>query len=89
MRIWLACEVRGGPFPDERIIHVRGSQGGDWHGFVNVRQLKTGVNSGQDRVQGLVLAVEKNHLVVGIEGQTPTTSQTLQTDPSSVEYGSI
>jgi len=88
MSIWLPCEVRGGPFPDERIAYVKSTRG-EWFGFVNVAELKEGVISGKDRVRGVVLALRSDHIVVGIEGQSPTTSKSIHADPSSIEYGAV
>ena len=38
-RLWLPCEVKPGPFTDERRVLVHG-EGGNWMGFVNVRWLQ-------------------------------------------------
>ena len=86
--IWLPCEVRRGPFPDERIVYVKTTRG-EWFGFVNVKELKNKVASGQDFVRGVVLAVGSDHIVVGIEGQSPTTSSSMQADPLLIEHGTF
>ncbi len=86
--IWLPCEVRGGPFPDERIVYVK-SKLGEWFGFVNVKELKNKTQSGKDYVRGVVLGVSSDHIVVAIEGQSPTTSNSLQADPSFIEHGAF
>ena len=39
MVVWIPCEVRGGPFPDERRVYV-GTEIGEWFGFVNISQLE-------------------------------------------------
>jgi hypothetical protein len=38
-RIWIPCEVKPGPFSDERMVRVQ-SQAGEWLGFVDVSLLK-------------------------------------------------
>ena len=86
--IWLLCEVRKGPFPDERLIHVQGTRS-EWVGFVNANQLKEKVVNGQGYVRGVVLATGSQHIVVGIEGQSPTTSNSLQADPSLIKHGTF
>jgi len=88
MTIWLPCEVRKGPFPDERIAYVKTTRG-EWFGFVNAKELKNKVPSGKDFIRGIVLAVSSDHIVVGIEGQSPTTSNSLRADPSVVEHGAF
>jgi len=34
-RIWIPCEVKPGPFSDERMVRVQ-SQAGEWLGFVGL-----------------------------------------------------
>ncbi len=88
MIVWLPCEVRGGPFPDERRVFVP-SELGDWFGFVNVSELKNKAKEGPDQVKAFVLAVESDRVVVGINGQSPA-SKTLSTQPSFIqEYGAL
>jgi len=38
-RIWIPCEVKPGPFSDERMVRVQ-SRAGEWLGFVDVSLLK-------------------------------------------------
>jgi hypothetical protein len=86
--VWIPCEVRGGPFPDERMVHVDTGMS-EWFGFVNVSELKNKVATGKDSVRCVVLAVERDYLVVGIEGQSPTTSGSIQAQPSFIEHGAV
>jgi|SRR5579862_3541215 len=88
MVVWLRCEVRRGPFPDERLVHVDTGIS-EWIGFVNVSELKEQVATGEGRVRAIVLAVEERYVVVGIEGQSPTTSGSIQAQPSFIEHGAV
>lgn len=38
-RIWIPCEVKAGPFSDERMVRVE-SDAGEWLGFVDESLLK-------------------------------------------------
>ena len=44
--VWVPCEVRGGPFPDERMVYIE-SKVGEWFGFVNVSELEIGFREGK------------------------------------------
>ena len=61
-RVWLPCEVRSGPFVDERKVLIVDEDGNEWFGFVNVRWLK---NSDQIQGNNEVLAS-----VANVEGTT-------------------
>lgn len=88
MVVWLPCEVRGGPFPDERKVYVS-SAIGDWFGFVNTSELDKKVAEGRDRVRGIILTIEPNQVVVvGINGQSPA-SKALKADPALIEHAAF
>lgn len=87
MMVWIPCEVRGGPFPDERKVYVR-SEIGEWFGFVNISELEKKVASGKDRVRGTILEVESTRALVGINGQSPA-SKALKAEPSFIEHATF
>jgi len=55
--IWIPCEVKPGPFTNERLIRVE-SLYDPWVGFVNVRFLKDDILEGSTLVRGRVVSVE-------------------------------
>lgn len=55
--MWLPCEVKPGPFSDERMVLVNGEDG-EWFGFVNTRWLKKKRSEGEDEVLARVVAVD-------------------------------
>ena len=55
-QMWIPCEVAGGPFSDERAVHVQ-ADGKEWSGFVNVKWLKKRVEKGFDEVLAKVVDV--------------------------------
>jgi hypothetical protein len=82
MVVWLPCEVRSGPFPNERRIYVK-HDNGEWFGFVDVSQLKNKVKQGSDYVRATVIGVQDERVVLGIRGQAPA-SKPIETRPSFV-----
>ncbi|HVA81435.1 MAG TPA: hypothetical protein VNF29_10970 [Candidatus Binataceae bacterium] len=80
--VWIPCEVKGGPFPNERRVYIK-IEKSEWFGFVDVSQLRKGVTDGSDDVQAKVLAVQNEKVVLGIRGQSPT-SRPLETRSSVI-----
>jgi hypothetical protein len=86
MSVWLPCEVRGGPFPNERRVLVR-TDTSEWFGFVNVSELQKKVQAGSDRVRAVIVAVEPNHVIVAVRGQSPASGE-IQAKTSLIEGSS-
>jgi hypothetical protein len=85
---WLWCEVRPGPFPNERRVYVKVGDS-EWFGFVGISQLENKLVEGKDRVRAAIVAVHPNEIVLGLRGQSPA-SRPIQTTPSLIaEYGSF
>ena len=55
--MWLLCEVRLGPFADERMVRVT-TDGSERLGFVNVRWLRNRGLENRDNVRARVVEVE-------------------------------
>ncbi len=72
-RIWIPCEVKPGPFPDERMVLVA-SDGAEWFGYVNVRHLRDGVQEGRDAVMATIVEVRGDTFTARIRGHTPASS---------------
>jgi len=74
--VWLPCEVRPGPFPNEKRVYVKLGDA-EWVGFVNTRALREW--SGGMQVRGVVTAVGPgNALRVAVRGHSPA-SVSLET----------
>jgi len=71
MMIWLPCEVKPGPFSDERAVRVTD---GDrvWVGFVGIRHLRTPETTGKTWIRGVVAAVENDRFSVRLPGHSVT-----------------
>jgi len=84
--VGLPCEVRGGPFPNERRVYIKNDLS-EWFGFVNTSELRYKKTEGKDEVRGVVVTVKPDHVVVGVRGQSPA-SGAIQAKPSQItEYG--
>ena len=81
--VWIPCEVKGGPFPNERRVLVK-TETSEWFGFVSTSELENKVQEGNDRVRAIVTAVEPKYVVVAIRGQSPASGE-IQAQPSLIE----
>ena len=72
-RIWLPCEVKPGPFSDERLVRVRDS-GREWLGFVPANRLKEPIVEGCTLIRALVVSVFGEKFTARLPGDalTPT-----------------
>jgi hypothetical protein len=75
--VWLPCEVKGGPFPNERRIYVNIDES-EWFGFVDISQLKAKVDEGADYIRAVVTGVQPERVVLSIRGHSPA-SNPIQT----------
>jgi hypothetical protein len=69
--IWIPCEVRPGPFDDERLIRVE-SESGEWVGFVNIRWLAQPIEKGRSAVRAVVEDVKGGSFHARIRGHSPS-----------------
>jgi len=56
--VWIACDVKPGPFSDERMVRVASSASADvWVGFASVSALRNPIKTGQTAIKALVIGV--------------------------------
>lgn len=65
--VWIPCEVKPGPFSNERLARVQFPTG-QWHGFVDVGVLKEDVEAGPTFVLAYVSAVHGDLVVAIVQG---------------------
>jgi hypothetical protein len=57
--VWIACEVKPGPFSDERMVRVASTLSGEvWVGFAPVSALKEDVIKGKTSIKALVIDIQ-------------------------------
>ena len=71
-KVWLPCEVRPGPFSDERLVRVSADTGPEWVGFVETRWLREPLAEGYTEVLSIVVEVRDDTFAARIPGHTPT-----------------
>jgi hypothetical protein len=81
--VWLSCEVKPGPFSDERMVRVA-SETGYWVGFVPASCLKDPVREGRTSIPALVIDVQGDRLSAMLPGAS-LSSTLLVTALSRVE----
>ena len=55
-QVWIPCDVKPGPFSDERMICVSSSRD-EWVGFVHVSALREPILEGQTFVRAVILSI--------------------------------
>jgi hypothetical protein len=66
--VWIPCEVKPGPFPDERRVRLT-SDLGEWVGFVPVSYLEEPKTEGRTRIRVLIVDVEGDTFNVRVPGE--------------------
>jgi hypothetical protein len=81
--VWIPCEVKPGPFSDERIVRIN-SDRGPWVGFVSTDALREPILEGSTAVRAVIVRVEGNRFNAKVAGE-PVTSSTFEGTLSRVE----
>jgi hypothetical protein len=55
-QVWIPCEVKSGPFSDERMILIT-SPRGEWLGFVHVATLREPILEGETYVRAVIIEI--------------------------------
>ena len=69
-KMWLPCQVKPGPFSNERMVLVQDDIG-QWFGFVDVRWLKGGEDEGRDQVLAKIVDIDGPQFKARIPGYAP------------------
>ena len=67
--IWIPCEVKPGPFSNERLARVEHLDG-TWVGFVDANYLRNKVATGSDLLQARVVSVKGDHFYARLPGHS-------------------
>ncbi len=67
-RIWIPCEVKEGPFSDERIVRVQSGLG-ESLAFVRVEHLQEPILKGSTFVRAVVTAVQADKFIAQLPGR--------------------
>jgi hypothetical protein len=65
--IWLPCEVKPGPFSDERLVRVKSALS-DWLGFVPTSSLKEPISEGRTQVTAVIVELRNDRLRAQVSG---------------------
>jgi hypothetical protein len=69
--VWVPCEVKPGPFSDERMVRVH-SQFGNWLGFVPASSLKDPILEGETLVPALIVDITDGSFLAKLPGEAVT-----------------
>jgi hypothetical protein len=83
--VWIPCEVKPGPFSNERSILVQTPLGQPWVGFVDVRFLREPIVRGSTAVQALVADVRGERILLTLPGQPVDSSRVREIKKQDAE----
>ena len=66
-QVWVPCEVKPGPFADQRMVQVN-SPAGNWLGFVSTAGLREPITAGTTDVRALILDLFDSRLRLQVLG---------------------
>lgn len=73
--VWLPCQTKGGPFPDERLVLIELDET-KWAGFINARWLKDKkLIEGNNEVLATISSIEDETYSVIIPGFAPNSDR--------------
>lgn len=81
--VWIPCEVKPGPFPDERMVRINAARG-PWVAFVPVDALREPIAQGSTAVRAVIVKVYGSHFNAKVAGE-PVASSTFEDTLSRVE----
>ena len=70
-RVWVPCEVKPGPFSDERMVRVNSpapSSVNNWIGFVSARELREPITRGMTSATAIVVDVFDDRFLAQLVG---------------------
>lgn len=82
-RVWLPCEVKPGPFSNERLVRVK-LPTGEWIGFVDTQALKDEKETGPTHVLAVLTSVEDDRATAAVQGHA-FDSRYVQASTSEVQ----
>jgi hypothetical protein len=71
--IWIPCDVKPGPFSDERMVRIH-SDHGEWVAFVPVDALRDSILEGSTFVRAVIVRVNGGHFNAKVAGEPVTSS---------------
>lgn len=74
--VWIPCEVKPGPFPDERVVLVE-SEKNSWIGFVDLRFLQNPIQEGKTQVLARVVSVKGDQFQATLPGHSLAASRVI------------
>ena len=88
--VWIPCEVKPGPFSNERVVRVTKPDGSSWVGFVDVRELKDpNIERGETAIKARVLSLTHETFEVSLPGHSVASSRVIQKEKAQVSLAVV
>lgn len=88
MRVWIACNVKPGVFPDERVVQVR-RESDDWVGYVPTACLRDPIAEGETAVQAIIDAIHGERVMAFLPGDAVSTGIFVGRREQVIPFGAL
>jgi hypothetical protein len=89
--VWVPCEVKPGPFSNERLVRVQGREPESWVGFVPIWYLQEPVEQGETKIRAVVVEVELkgDRFVARIPGHSVASQLVVEATEKATPIGAL
>ncbi len=86
--VWIPCEVKPGPFSNERLVRVEGKPL-SWVGFVPIWYLRDAIERGRTEVRAVVAEMRGEQFLARIPGHALGSSVVLEPVERATPLGAL
>lgn len=86
--VWIPCEVKPGPFSNERLVRVEGEPE-SWVGFVPVWYLRDAIEHGRTEVRAVVAEMRGSCFLARIPGHAVASRVVLEPVEKATPLGAL
>ena len=85
--IWISCEVKPGPFSNERMVLIQGIDDPPWFGFVNESMLDDPIREGKTFIRAIIIEITEDWFKAQLPGNSMV-GRTFRCPTAGVTSGS-
>lgn len=87
--VWVPCEVKPGPFSNERLVRVQGETPESWVGFVPIWYLQEPVEKGTTKIRAVVVELQGDRFVARIPGHSVASQVVVEAVERATPVGAL
>ena len=87
--VWVPCELKPGPFSNERLVRVQGGGPESWVGFVPIWYLQEPVEEGVTKIRAVVVELQGDHFVARVPGHSVASQLVVEAVEKATPVGAL